>query len=487
MNITINIASILNSANTNLKIKDYHIKDYIFNNSNYQIIKYDKNYLKQLETNIMNYLYSDENNNKSEEVIKLIEKEYNELALLRSVIVRNNQVVCFSPPKSLSFDHFIKKYPKLENKINGSETTEMTEATEATKTSESNAADYNVWGEDFVDGTMINVFFDAINNVWEIATRSTVGGNIVFFNDVKNYKYFDDKNYFASHYDATFRSMFFEACNSNNFNLNTLCTSYCYTFVMQHPFNRIVTPIVNPLLYLVKIYKIDNSNTNCVKINEVNIDNFVNSPPYVFLNTNVKFVKRYNISDYNALKSYYINDKTPYYFVGTMLYSSDGYRSKIRNNNYETVRKLRGNQPKLQYNYFCLKQENKIKEFLNYYPEHNVMFNKFKILMYSYTNELLLNYISCFVRKEKPLKEYEFQYKTHMYKLHEKFKNDLKPLNKTIDKKFVIDYVNRLHPAQQMFIMNYKYNKNSSETNINSEHNNSSETNNMETNNMEMN
>ena len=54
-----------------------------------------------------------------------------------------------------------------------------------------------------------------------------------------------------------------------------------------------------------------------------------------------------------------------------------------------------------------------------------------------------------------------------MYKLHEKFKSELKPNNKTIDKKFIIDYVNSLHPAQQMFIMNY--NNYSHETNENSE------------------
>ena len=30
--------------------------------------------------------------------------------------------------------------------------------------------------------------------------------------------------------------------------------------------------------------------------------------------------------------------------------------------------------------------------------------------------------------------------------------------NKVVDKKIVIDYVNDLHPAQQMFVINYKYN-----------------------------
>jgi hypothetical protein len=111
----------------------------------------------------------------------------------------------------------------------------------------------------------------------------------------------------------------------------------------------------------------------------------------------------------------------------------------------------------LQFNYLSLKQENKVGEFLQYYPEHTVMFNKFKLALYYYTSNLFMNYISCFIRKEKPLKEYEFEYKSHMYKLHEKYKTELKPQSKIIDKKYVIDYVNALHPAQQMFIINYKH------------------------------
>jgi hypothetical protein len=143
-----------------------------------------------------------------------------------------------------------------------------------------------------------------------------------------------------------------------------------------------------------------------------------------------------------------------------MIFNEDGTRTKIRNNNYEYVKKLRGNQPKLQYNYLCLKKDNKVKEYLQYYPEHKFEFNNFKNQMYNYTNDLFLNYISCFIRKEKMLKEYDFQFKTHMYKIHEEYKNKLVSQNKKIDKKFVIDYINNLHPAQQMFVINYSnYNK----------------------------
>jgi len=415
--VEVNLNTILN--HDNIDSEKFNIKKYTFNNSVYSIVKYNKETLKTLEKNNID--------------------EFNELAKYRSVILKDNKVVAFSPPKSINFDLFKNKYNEV---------------------SES-------WVEDFIDGTMINVFFDTLNQVWEIATRSTVGANIIFFNDVKNYKYFNknqtnntentSSNFFQNYHNSTFRTLFFEACNANNFNLNTLDRRYTYSFVLQHPINRIVTPTNMPMLYLVKIYEIvNNHDLNVpVVINELNLQNFIALPPYIFLNTNIKFVNKYPISSYDDVENYYNNSEIPYYCVGCMIYNNDGSRTKIRNNNYENVRKLRGNQPKLQYNYLCLKQENKVKEFLHYYPEHNVIFNKFKNLVYNYTNELFINYISCFIRKEKPLKEYEFQYKNHMYKLHEKFKLELKPNNKAIDKKFVIDYVNTLHPAQQMFIINY--------------------------------
>ena len=203
--------------------------------------------------------------------------------------------------------------------------------------------------------------------------------------------------------DYTFRSMFFEACNLNNFDLNTLDIKYTYTFILQHPYNRIVTPISMPIIYLIKIYKISNNleEKKCI-IQELNLQNFISSVPYIFLNTGVKFINKYSINDsYDSVKQYYTGKDLPYYCVGCMIYNEDGTRTKIRNMNYENVRKLRGNQPKLQYNYLCLKKENKIKEFLYYYPEHIYIFDKFKLLVFKYTNELFMNYISCFIRKEK--------------------------------------------------------------------------------------
>ena len=385
-------------------------KKYTFNNTEYKIMRYDKKTMKNLE----------------EELI-----EHQDYHLFRSVILRDKKIVCFSPPKSMDYERFVAQNPDpIASKCRL---------------------------EDFIDGTMINVFYDIVNSVWEIATRSTVGGNIIFFNDVKNYKYYDSNNYFNNYYDLTFRTMFFEACNTNNLNLETLDRRYMYSFVMQHPFNRIVAPVHTSAIYLVKVYEIANNVGNAgdtiqATITEIDLDVLKSYEPFIFLNTTVKFVNRYPLQNYKENSEYYASPNLPYYCVGCMIYNEAGDRSKIRNKNYEMVRQLRGNHPKLQYNYLCLKKENKIKEFLTYYPEHTIMFKKFRLLIYNYTNDLFANYIDCFINKKKPLKDYDFQFKNQMYKLHELFKTNLRPIKKFIDKKFVIDYVNDLHPAQQMFL-----------------------------------
>lgn len=397
-----------------LREGSYIKKKYNFNNVEYYIIKYNKPELKKYFNTDPDY--------------------YNTLSKCRSIVLRNNKVVVYSPEKSLDFNNF------------------------------KNIADHlNSWMEEFIDGTMINVFFDNINNVWEICTRSTVGGNILFFNDIKNYNYFNLNQQDFEHYNnITFRSMFFEACNTCNFDLNMLDQKYTYSFVLQHPFNRIVTPIMQPKIYLVKIYDIKTDDNMNVTVCEKNIDEFVNTPPYIFNNTGVSFVQKYILNnDFDYISDFYNSNNVDYHIVGIIICDNIGNRSKIRNPNYERVRKLRGNQPKLQFNYLSLRKDNKLNEFILHYPEHSILFRKFQTLLYNYTNDLYKNYISCYIKKDKMLKEYDFQFKTHMYNLHQKYITQLKPINKQIDKKIVIEYINNLEPAQQMFAINYNsYKKN---------------------------
>ena len=170
------------------------------NNSVYKVIRYDKNFL----------------------CVDLIPS----YGLCRSVILNSfNQVVGFAPPKSIHAETFIKKYPECEH--------------------------YGqIEAQEFVEGTMINVFFDStigVTGSWEISTRNTVGATSSFYKAAGS---------------KTFRQMFMEAAAESKLDINKLEKELCYSFVLQHPENRIVVPFSKPDLYLVGVYKINNKPDN---------------------------------------------------------------------------------------------------------------------------------------------------------------------------------------------------------------------------------
>jgi hypothetical protein len=337
--------------------------------------------------------------------------------LIRSVIVNNEgEIVSFSPPKSILFSIFIECYT-FEECI----------------------------AEAFIEGTMINLFFDknqGDEGEWEIATRSTVGGKISYF--IK-----PDKN--ENH---TFRSMFLEICNHVNLEFDMLNKDYCYSFVIQHPDNRIVSIIKEMTLYLVRVYDINNET---LKIEEKNKNDFVD----LLSKTEVQFPERYEMNSFNEIVKKYASMNTHFETMGVIFYHpKTGQRAKLRNPNYEDVKLLRGNQPKLQYTYLALRNEGKVKDYLKFYPESKKAFSKFREQIHRYTRVLHLNYMDCYVKKNQPLIEYPYQFRQHMYTLHHThYLEDLREKKESITYGFVISYINALPSSQLMFTLNYHLRK----------------------------
>jgi hypothetical protein len=336
--------------------------------------------------------------------------------LLRSVIINNkNRVVSFAPPKSISYDSFVCKYPEKCDSI---------------------------VAEEFVEGTMINVFWDetsGLSGSWEIATRNTVGGEVSFYK--------------CKEKTPTFREMFLEAVEKNNFELNMLNPMYCYSFVLQHPDNRIVVPFKNVQLYLVEVYEIVHTEGN--KVNVFSLDLNIVKNVGQWYTTTIKFPKIYDFIEYEDLKNEYASMNTSYEILGVVIKNKDtGERCKIRNPVYEYVRHLRGNQPKVQYQYLELRKEGKVGDFLKYYPEVKKEFSYFRDRLHDFTNILHQNYISCYIKKEKPLKEFPEHFRTHMFCIHKIYMDELKPKNEYVNNSVVINYVNKLHPSLQMYSLN---------------------------------
>jgi hypothetical protein len=338
--------------------------------------------------------------------------------LLRSVVLSDTDILCFSPPKSVPSDMFIKKYP-----VDGSVIT----------------------AEEFVEGTMINLFYDHKIGSWQTATRKTVGAEVRFY----------------THSTKTFNTMFQEAFDASNLSYDKLNTCYCYSFVLQHPENRIVVPHKSPQLYLIAIYSI----TQNKQQNEASVINLNKNSDYAyafdaFKTTTVKFPKQYTFKSYTDIITRYASANTPYDIMGVVITNQlTGERTKIRNPVYEEVRQLRGNQPKLQYQYLHLRHAGRLAEFLKYYPETKKDMSEFRQQVHMFTNTLHQNYLSCYVKKEKPLAQFSGQYKTHMFKLHKHYLDELMEKRLSVTFGVVVKYVNQLAPAVLMYSLNHNLKK----------------------------
>ena len=338
--------------------------------------------------------------------------------LCRSVILNSlNNVVGFAPPKSIPSDSFIKMYPEKTNHLNAQE---------------------------FIEGTMINAFWDpsiGLTGGWEISTRNTVGARSSFFKGPNN---------------VTFRDMFLEASTKNNLILDQLNKDLCYSFVLQHPNNRIVVPFNKPELYLVAVYNIKIIDGNTMVLSYPMDD----LKQYNWGSSTIKFPQVYEWNTYSELIEKYASMNTSYSILGFVVYNNlTGERMKVRNPVYEQVRSLRGNQPKLQYQYLCLRKEGKVADFLKFYPENKKELSSFRDQVHLFTNTLFANYASCYIKKEKPLKEFSEQYRTHMFNIHKIYMDDLREKKMFITNTTVKDYVNNLHPSLLMYCLNFQMRK----------------------------
>ena len=420
------------SNNIQLNLSSFLEKGILSNDSHLEIPKLKKKFWNNFKNNEK---YFTIRYNKSE----LLRNDYLDTGLLRSLIVnaRNSKVICYSPPKSLNYYDNI---PFFNNQF-------MSE---------------DMYAEEYVDGTMINLFWDenislsdkSIKGDWEIATKSCVGANIGF------YLHSNSK---------TFRQMFLEACNDCNFDFNLLPrvsknnNQLCYSFVLQHKENRIVVPYSKNSLYLIEVYEIiqkENSLHIQLYDKEKDEDEIYKKLESTTIQHPIIYQTKVNTDELkNKLIDEYASRNSLYHIQGLVFKKRNDFtRIKIRNPIYEEVRRIRGNEPKIQFRYLTLRQQGKLKEYLKYYPEDGKSFSVFRKQLHDYTNSLYFNYVQCFIKKQKPLLEFPYKYRNHMVELHKYYINVLQP-DKYITKYEVIQYINNLTPPQQMFVLNFDMRK----------------------------
>jgi len=292
-----------------------------------------------------------------------------EYGAFRSVIYRNDHtLVCFSPPKSIPFESL----GPLE------------------------------CVEEFVEGTMINVFYDTR---WIIATKSKIGADCVYDSSL------------------SFANMFYECMDFVHLSFDQLNPNYTYSFVMQHPSNRIITVIPEPKLVLVAVYEI--------------IDNKVYEKEIPFFAP-----AKYNFSQDDLHKVY---EKVQEITCKGIVIKGGG-RCKLRNSEHEKMEKIKG--PLFNYHYLCIRYTDQEDLYFTHFPENKIKAEHLEYNIKACAAMLFTSYRECFILKKKALSTYLcVQY---LYELHGLY---LRQKPKALHQKNVLDYVNALRPARLLTLI----------------------------------
>ena len=262
--------------------------------------------------------------------------------------------------------------------------------------------------EPLIDGTMINMFYH--NDDWMIATRSNIGA----------------KNSWDSH--IPFNKMFLEVNGSDWF--QELNKEYCYSFLLHHQKNRIISPIEENNIFLIENYHIHENSIEKKELQE--ISNITN----VFQLTK-DMLNSYQVELFYSIKGFTIKTQTK--------------RIKWINPNYKYVEALKMNHNNKYLKYIELRQQGLLSEYLQYFPEDNHLFNEYRDEFNRIKMKLYERYVSRFIRKEIQNKDIEYPLRPLIFELHKFYQTT----GQKINIKVVSDYMHQLDGKKMLFIKKY--------------------------------
>jgi hypothetical protein len=403
MNHTSDIEKILNS----LKLT---MKNWKTDTGMYSIIKYDK------------------------QAFGMTQEDYATIGLLRSVVVdAGGRIVAYSPPKCLPITEQREKSFN-ENNI-------------MTMLCDNDTRTNDWYAEEFVEGTMINLFYSEKGKAWDIATKSTVGANVVFYSP-KN-----PKDTIEIRDKDTFRNMFFDTCSNIGFKYEELPKEFMYSFVLQHPKNRIVLPNKEAVIYIIGVYSINNDTLDVTSLSTAGFVEKYGGGGSIILKPKQLFADNYTV---DGFKKEFASMNASYNMMGVVFCNMvTGERMKVRNPTYEMVKNLKGVDQKLQLQYLTLRHGGRVADYLKSFPEYKGDFAVYRNQLHGFTRSLHQNYLDCFVFKKCLFNESPQQYKKFMSGLHKKYLEELRESKGSVTFNYVVEFVNTQNPLALLYSLNY--------------------------------
>jgi hypothetical protein len=275
----------------------------------------------------------------------------------------------------------------------------------------------DLYVEKSIEGTLVRLFY--YNDKWNVSTKKCI--------DASKSKWLSDKNFLQ----------LFDECIQNYDFVNNLNISYCYSFIIMHPENKIVVNYIKPDIFHI-------STRNLITLDEVDV------------NIGIPKNERRHI-EYNNLKDVLdnINNDISLSYEGFIFIDNEYNRWKIKKPYFNKVRNLWGNTNNRFYRYLELRKDcTLLNEYLTYYSYDRSKFIDYEQKIHNLTKAILNVYISKHVDKKEV--KIPFFFSKIIYNLHGDF---FKDKIKTDHNKIMIKLL-QLEARKLCFIINNyeKYN-----------------------------
>lgn len=292
--------------------------------------------------------------------------------------------------------------------------------------------------EEFVDGTMVNVFKRG-DEAPTMSTRSRLGGKTRFYTNGKTFEEMLDEALAATKV-ASLGDVLPSAPEGR------VPTSAFTSLVLQHPSNRIVTAVDAPTFLVVHqgwVFE-DGSVEITEDAGDFRCETALEGDAAGFFEIN-----GYNLDAVRGAKTVkdWVSKQSQQRGVGwqgLVLKDGQGTRWRVRSDMYETVRRIRGNESTPEERFARLRKSRTTEQYLAFYPEDKDALYALEGRLRKNTRQLSHFYNDVFRSRTSPYHELPWPYKHHVSVLHNLFKDTLRAEGKKVDLEQVIRYVNGL-------------------------------------------
>jgi hypothetical protein len=254
----------------------------------------------------------------------------------------------------------------------------------------------------FHDGVLVGAFHCKYTGQTLLHTRTYFGGGNTFYSK------------------KTFGEMFAEAWR-NEPSLSAPKEGQSFTYVLQHPENRVVTPVGRPRII-------------CVHVAQVLSDGLVDSSPV--WDAALPFHARSQDTPADILGCYRTHGALDQGLCFLSL-AAPYKRFKIRNPTYNAIRLLRGNNASLDYTWLSLWRATTLHEYLKSYPEERARANALIQAWKTATGEVYHYYEDIFKRHTLTMAQAPPKYKPLLFQLHAQYKATRTPIAWAACKEFM--------------------------------------------------